>query len=712
MSKRDSKNNINNLNKNKENELKKSKNININKMDDNHYFLNQKNIQQDLIFFKDDILKDLREIRQKLFEELSIQKDEQTYKLDLYEKKIEAQTQKIAYLSNLITESMKKTKTEELLEQLSAKTEQDFVKVDFRMNNIQKEIRDGLYKQEKLFNETVLYPGIIGYDCRFSNFHSFVDYVLSNIHQIIVYQELLKGYELHKIKGKIDKDLSIFQLQLKNNFKALSEFTTEKVKESEKKMKNLLDNYNSKFVDLRVENHETANMLKQQINDVANSFGKIIEIKNEIDERYEEQDQKIENLKIDIANNEVKINEQKNEINTFDKKIQLLTRYIDNNFPQDNNNNNNMDMSRNNRAFKGRRVRSAKEYIEGLIDVFNSDNNNENSKKNKKTKKFNFKAESFVKRYIKGKIGIDDMYKHVKDFEDKKQEELLLKNKINKKPILKLSNKSLSEEKIFKDKINNNPHFFNLTTVNSIESPKRYFSDKNNRINYSNKTDEESKLNSQINLNLNLSLSKNNTIKDNKTKIKEKDIQHTSKINEIRNNQSYQLKQRKYNNQSLINIKKNKKFYMDSLDYDIDKYKTPSFSSYNNINMRNSSSQTQTLKQGRPMKIDSISRIPNIDINRVIYPDKETKRKFIITKSLSDGNYNYSNQNKINFDEFFEKRSKKPKQKIKFNKFKSPNNYISKRQTFENKFIRQQFNKGKLSNFILHKPKKKLLIVQ
>ena len=480
-------------------------------------------------------------------------------------------------------------------------------------------------------------------------------------------------------------------------------------------MKNLLDNYNSKFVDLRVENHETANMLKQQINDVANSFGKIIEIKNEIDERYEEQDQKIENLKIDIANNEVKINEQKNEINTFDKKIQLLTRYIDNNFPQDNNNNNNnnnMDMSRNNRAFKGRRVRSAKEYIEGLIYVFNSDNNNENSKKNKKTKKFNFKAESFVKRYIKGKIGIDDMYKHVKDFEEKKQEELLLKNKINKKPILKLSNKSLSEEKIFKDKINNNPHFFNLTTVNSIESPKRYFSDKNNRINYSNKTDEESKLNSQINLNLNLSLSKNNTIKDIKTKIKEKDIQHTSKINEIRNNQSYQLKQRKYNNQSLINIKKNKKFYMDSLDYDIDKYKTPSFSSYNNINMRNSSSQTQTLKQGRPMKIDSISRIPNIDINRVIYPDKETKIKFIITKSLSDGNYNYSNQNKINFDEFFEKRSKKPKQKIKFNKFKSPNNYISKRQTFENKFIRQQFNKGKLSNFILHKPKKKLLIVQ
>ena len=54
MSKRDSKNNINNLNKNKENELKKSKNIN--KKDDNHYFLNQKNIQQDLIFFKDDIL--------------------------------------------------------------------------------------------------------------------------------------------------------------------------------------------------------------------------------------------------------------------------------------------------------------------------------------------------------------------------------------------------------------------------------------------------------------------------------------------------------------------------------------------------------------------------------------------------------------------------------------------------------------------------------
>ena len=693
MSKKESKNNINKLNTNKEDELKKSNNINKNKKDDNYYFLYEKKIQQDLIFFKDDILKDLREIQKKIFAELTFQKDEQTEKLNLFEKKIEAQTQKIAYLSNLITESMKKTKVEDLLEQFSSKTEQDFAKVDLKINNIQKEIKDGLYKHEKFFNETILYPGIIGYDCRFSNFHSFIDYVLSNIHQMIVYQELLKSYELHKIRGKIDKDLNIFQLQLKNNFNSLSEFTTEKVNESEKKMKNLLDNYNSQFVDIRVENNETANKLKNQINDVANNFEKIIEIKNEIDEKYEQQDKKIENMKIEISNNEIKLNEQKNEINNFDKKINLLTTYIDNNLHQDNSYNY-LDTSRNIKTIKGRRVHSAKEYIERWINNSNLDNNNK--KNGKKIKKYNFKAESFIKRYIKGKIGIDDMYKHVKDFEFGGKEK-----KIIKRPY----NESLSQKNLYNNKFNNNSntHFFNLTTVNSIKNPQKFFSTKNVSINLSHNIEEKSKSNSQINLNI----TKNN-IQDN-IKIKEKNIFQSSKNDENKINQSCQLKKSKINNQLFINKKPKikKKLYLESIDYDVDKYKN--YYSDNNKKMRNNSSQTKII---RPNRIDSISRIPNIDIKKVIYPDKEIKKKFFMTKSLSDGNYNIANQNIINFEEFSEKKNKKGKHKIKYNKFKSSNNYINKKQTFENKFIRQQFYKEKLPNFLIQKPKKKLLIVQ
>ena len=717
MSKKESNNNINKLKINHDNELNKNKNtkgsIIKSKSEENYNLINQKNIQQDLLYFKDDILKDLRRIQLKLNEELIMQKDEQTYKLDLYEKKIEAQAQKIEYLSNLISESMQKTNLEELLEKFSNETEQNFSKVELKMNAIQKEIKDGLYKQEKFFNETVLYPGIIGYECRFSNFHSFVDYVLSNIHQLLVYQELLKGYELHKLKGKIEKDLNVVRLQLKNNFKSLSEFTTEKVNESQKHMKNLFDEYNNKFVDIRVENNEAANLLKNKINNVVHNFEKIIEIKNEIDEKYEEQNKKIENIQINVTNNEAKLNEQKDEINNFDKKFNLLTNYIDNNLSQ-NNYNNNMDKSRNNRTFKGRRVHSAKEYIEGWLN-YNNYLENENNKTNKKSKKYNFKAESFIKRYIKGKIGIGDMYKHPKDFEIEKKREKKFKSSI-----IKLYKESLSEEKLIKNKINNNNNqqFFSLTTVKSVKSPNNTiynnnYNQNNNNINISNKSiktnksnkslEESIKLKSNINFKSNISLVKNNNIEEN-NQLKEESFQQNSKIYNKKNNQSYELK--KHNTLSFNNNEKIKNLKKESMELE----KMKNLYIRNNVIMKNSSSQTKRMTKFN--KIDSVSRIPEIDINRISYPDKETKKNFLITKSLSDGNYNQSNQNKNFFEDIYEKKNKKLKQRIKYNNFKSPNNYITNRQTFGNKYIREQFAKEKIPNYLMHKPKKPLLIVQ
>ena len=679
---------FNKLNFNFEKETNESNGINLSKTDnqnkikaeESYNYYNQKNIQKDLLFFKDDILKDLRIIKNKLNEELIIQKDEQTSTLKLYEKKIEAQEQKIDYLSNLITESMKKTKVEESLEKLSSKTDENFTKVENKMNSIQKEIKEGLYKHEKFFNETILYPGIIGYECRFSDFHSFIDYVLSKIHQILVYQELLKGYELHKIKGKIDKDLNIIRLQLKNNFKTLSEFTTEKINESEKKLKNLFDDYNTKFVDIRVENNESATVLKNQIDDVANSFGKIIEIKNEIDEKYQEQVKKIDNLKIDISNNETQLKDQKNEINNIDKKFTLLTTYIDKKITQ---NNNNIKISNNNEIFKGRRVHSAKEYIEKMTNYNNFTN------EHNKAKRINFKAESFIKRYIKGKIGIGDMYKHPKDFMNDKKEE----NRI-KTPTIKLK-ESLSEKNLIKSKLNTNQQFFSLTTVKSIKNSK--ISNKSDKINKSN--EESLKVNSNIFSNSNLSEYKKNIMDNYNTKIN--NVLQNSKIENKENDKSYEVN--KNNNLSLNNNKSRK-----SLKIEI--FENNKNIKNNNVKMRNNSSQTtKTLKLN---KIDSVTRIADIDINRVNYPDNETKKEILMTKSLSDGNFNIAKNNKIDLDDFFEKKNKKFKQRIKYNNYKSPKNYVSNRQTFENKFIRQQFAKEKLPNYLLHKPKKKLLIIQ
>ena len=474
-----------------------------NRLDENSLsFLNPKNIQKDLLFFKDDILKDLRILENRLYENISIQKDEQQYKLNLYEQKIESQTQKIAYLSNLITESKQKTSVEENIEKFKLKTEEDLAKIDLKMNLIQKEIRDGLYKFDKLFSETILYPGIIGYECRFSNFHSFVDYVLSSIHQFIVFQELIKSYELHKMKNKMEKDIKVVLLQLKNNFKDSSKFTIEKINESETKMINILNDYNSKFIDVRFENNKSATELRSRIDDVANSLNKIMEIKNEIDTKYEVQDKKIEDLKINIISIDNKIEERNIEFTNIEKRFDLLTTYIDKYVIQNELDMSSYDKSRNNIMYKGRSVHTSKEYLNqfiNAIDLEKHSNNNKKGQNMKKNKKYFFKGVGFIKRYITGKIGLEEMYVHPKDLEHDKNNE----KKIS--PNIGLYKSPLSSEKKSSEKKGKNERqIFSLTTVKSIKNIDK---NKDKDIENSNKNGEESR---NMNSNISLSLSKNN----------------------------------------------------------------------------------------------------------------------------------------------------------------------------------------------------------
>ena len=643
-------------------ETQKNNNNNRNQIDENVLtFLNPQNIQQDLRFFKDDILKDLRILENKINENISIHKDEQDYKLNLYEKKIESQTQKIAYLSNLITESKQKTSVEENIEKFKLKTEEDLAKIDLKMNLIQKEIREGLYKFDKLFNETVLYPGIIGYECRFSNFHSFVDYVLSNINQFIVFQELIKSYELHKMKNKMEKDIRIVLLQLKNNFQNSSKFTIEKINESETKMINILNEYNTKFIDVRFENNKSATELRNRIDDVANSLNKIMEIKEEIDTKYEVQDKKIEDLKINIISVDNKLEERNTEFTKIEKRFDLLTTYIDKYLIQDELDISNYDRSRNNLMYKGRSVHTSKEYIKGFINAIDNERNSNKKNQNmKKNKKYLFKGVGFIKRYITGKIGMEDMYLHPKELEQDQNKEKKLSPKIGlyKSP-------PLTEKKSSEKKVKNDQQFFSLTTVRSIKNK-----DKDKEKENQNKNGKES---GNINGNISLSLPKNNK----------------------KNNLYFDIKKR---NQS-FETEKNLSFSNNN-----DKLKTMNAELFSHNYNSNNIKVRSLIK--RPIRIDYVTRIPDIEINRVCYPDSKTKKLF---KSLSDGNFNYSSENKKFFEE---EEKKKVKPKLKYNSSKSNKKYKYNYNTFSNRMKKKQFSKDKNPNFLLGKPKKPLLIIQ
>ena len=476
------------------------------------YTLNNYDFKKELLFFKNEILKDMHNIEAKQTEKLINYTEEQNKIMNSYEKKFLEQNRKISYLSNLIQEFFNKDKFEKYFIEFNTKFEHTLAEMKSKIYLLQNDIKDVLNKSERNLREHIFYPGKIGYKCQFKDFHAFIDYVLDSIHQLGAYQEILKSYELHKIKKNLENELKTVEVQIKNNFNILSKFTLDKINESEQKMINVLQDYNTQFVDVRIENNQNANNLQKKINEVSHNFEQIIKIRKDINLKNEEQDKKFQNIFQNLEENENKLIEQRKELNNIDAKFNILTTYIDNQNAENYKDDFNINSRKisNNKINGAKRIQSAKDFIDRQLRliakgiIINKDNsntnynnktlsatkeyNNEVSKnhdqsedKNIKTnniksqqqhkknflmnKKLIFKGDSFIKRYITGKISIGDMYNHPNN--------VLYKNPNNKIPYESSPpriNKNSSQK-------NDKSNIFNLTKIQSNLS-----STKNNNI--------------------------------------------------------------------------------------------------------------------------------------------------------------------------------------------------------------------------------------
>ena len=81
-----------------------------------------------------------------------------------------------------------------------SKTENDLLTLNLKLNATKNDVKDSYYKYEKLINENIIYPGIIGNNARFPNFRNFIDFVLSNIHLIEEFKEEIKSLDFNDYK--------------------------------------------------------------------------------------------------------------------------------------------------------------------------------------------------------------------------------------------------------------------------------------------------------------------------------------------------------------------------------------------------------------------------------------------------------------------------------------------------------------------------------
>jgi len=247
-----------------------------------------KNVQNDILFLKDDILKDFRQIETKLNNKYEKQNLSTLNKLEKFEKTIEVMNQKITNLSSLISTDKNIQQKVSQLYEFKTKTEDDYLNHDISIKNMAKEFRDAINNYDKIMHDSIIYPGIIGYNGKFTTFHDLIDYVLKNISQLATFRDK-NVLDFKSYKAKIESLIKSFKMQANSIISNTTEYVNKKNEDLEQKIKEVMNSQEAKIFELRLENNKLGLALENKIDKLNTERKKMLNIKEEIYKKFDEE---------------------------------------------------------------------------------------------------------------------------------------------------------------------------------------------------------------------------------------------------------------------------------------------------------------------------------------------------------------------------------------------------------------------------------------
>ena len=296
----------------------------IEKIKEDPFALNSKNIKMDLLLFKDEILKDIKDMKKNITDKLNNTNKILNEKLESYDEKFDLYNEKILQLNKLIVEDKNiKDKVDKLMEaKLTFKD--NILTHDIKLNHIEKDFNTKITQINGILSESVIYPNVIGGISKIKTFHEFIDYVLTQISQTNSFKEKNTS-NLNSYKTKIENLIKSLQFQLDNLVKSNNEYTTKSVNESEEKIKNIFLLYDEKIKNVRVENQNYASSLEQLYKDMKEELKKFNNIKNNI---YNKFNNDLYNMKKDNYQVVKMFGNYKNEFNLLKDRFTKLSEFI------------------------------------------------------------------------------------------------------------------------------------------------------------------------------------------------------------------------------------------------------------------------------------------------------------------------------------------------------------------------------------------------
>ena len=196
--------NIKDNNNNNNNNPSVNKNISI--------VPNQQSIKMEVLQFKDEVLRELKYLKKSISEKYDSNVLLVSEKLNSYDNKIIYLNDRITELSeNINTDNNMKKDISSLMEYKN-KTRDNLLTIEIKMNNLEKEIKNNVFRIDNILSDSVIYPGIIGKTCKFKNFHHMLDHLLSQTSQTITYREK-NTLDLNTYKKKLESIVQTLQSQ-------------------------------------------------------------------------------------------------------------------------------------------------------------------------------------------------------------------------------------------------------------------------------------------------------------------------------------------------------------------------------------------------------------------------------------------------------------------------------------------------------------------
>ena len=283
--------------------------------------INQKKIQNEMIHFKEEILKEMKNFERNLSEKFISSNRLLDERLDSFEKRIETNNQRIFNLSDkIVDDRMMKEKVEKItIDNLDIKN--NMILFGAKLDKLSKEFDEKILYIENILNDSVIYQGIIGSKCKFINFHEFIDYVLAQLSKYFVVSTKNTN-EINSFKTKLQSSINNIQIQFDGILKSANLFTKKSVIEFENKIKDIAKITEFDLSQMKTENEKQINNMEQLINNTKK------EIINEIDNGKIQSKEENDKLKLLISRFEKQINELKESYNKLDEEIKEIDEKI------------------------------------------------------------------------------------------------------------------------------------------------------------------------------------------------------------------------------------------------------------------------------------------------------------------------------------------------------------------------------------------------